>query len=141
MKTKKNFSPIVSHYKSFFADTFLKFISKNRNIENSFYLNKSKKQIHVSTLSISSWTDLTKFSEKIKNSIDIDSRANYVNDLEWALINDYPELQHIKAKYPTAIMTGSGSTYFSLDTSFEQEEGYWVKNGLETTEFGVAVVD
>lgn len=28
MKTKKNFSPIVSHYKSFFADTFLKFISK-----------------------------------------------------------------------------------------------------------------
>ena len=26
MKTKKNFSPIVSHYKSFFADTFLKFI-------------------------------------------------------------------------------------------------------------------
>ena len=54
MKTKKNFSPIVSHYKSFFADTYLKFISKNRNIENSFYLNKSKKQIHVSTLSISS---------------------------------------------------------------------------------------
>lgn len=43
MKTKKNFSPIVSHYKSFFADTFLKFISINRNIENSFYLNKSKK--------------------------------------------------------------------------------------------------
>lgn len=42
MKTKKNFSPIVSHYKSFFADTFLKFISINRNIENSFYLNKSK---------------------------------------------------------------------------------------------------
>ena len=38
MKTKKNFSPIVSHYKSFFADTFLKFISINRNIENSFYL-------------------------------------------------------------------------------------------------------
>ena len=37
MKTKKNFSPIVSHYKSFFADTFLKFISINRNIENSFY--------------------------------------------------------------------------------------------------------
>ena len=54
MKTKKNFSPIVSHYKSFFADTFLKFISINRNIENSLYLNKSKKQIHVSTLSISS---------------------------------------------------------------------------------------
>ena len=38
MKTKKNFSPIVSHYKSFFADTFLKFISKNRNIENLLFL-------------------------------------------------------------------------------------------------------
>ena len=33
MKTKKNFSPIVSHYKSFFADTFLKFIKKKKNIK------------------------------------------------------------------------------------------------------------
>ena len=47
MKTKKNFSPIVSHYKSFFADTFLKFISINRNIENSFYL-KNKYMFQLS---------------------------------------------------------------------------------------------
>jgi len=32
MKTKKNFSPIVSHYKSFFADTFFNLIVW----ENSF---------------------------------------------------------------------------------------------------------
>ena len=55
MKNQKVIFPllylITNH---FFADTFLKFISINRNIENSFYLNKSKKQIHVSTLSISS---------------------------------------------------------------------------------------
>ena len=55
MKNQKvTFSPIVSHYNHFLQILFLKFISINRNIENSFYLNKSKKQIHVSTLSISS---------------------------------------------------------------------------------------
>lgn len=92
-------------------------------------------------LGISAKEAYTKFSEKIENNIDIDSRADFINDLEWAVINDYPELQHIKAKYPTSIMTGSGSTYFSLDVPFEQEDGYWVKNGLTTTESGVAVVE
>lgn len=110
-------------------------------LSDSEYKKRTVNLIKPIKLGISAKEAYTKFSERIKNSVDIDSRANYVNDLEWALINDYPELQHIKAKYPTAIMTGSGSTYFSLDTSFEQEEGYWVKNGLETTEFGVAVVE
>ena len=52
MKTKKNFSPIVSHYKSFFADTFLKFISINRNIENSFYLINLKNKYMFHSLNI-----------------------------------------------------------------------------------------
>lgn len=37
------------------------------------------------------------------------------NDLEYAVFEDYKELQIIKEKYPNAIMSGSGSTYFILE--------------------------
>ena len=66
-----------------------------------------------------------------------DRRKDFVNDLEWAIIDDYPQLQYIKQKYPKSVMTGSGSTYFMIDGDFEQEEGYWVKNGLKAINFGV----
>ena len=36
------------------------------------------------------------------------------NDLEYAIFDDYEELQKIKKAYPDSIMTGSGSTYFIL---------------------------
>ena len=36
------------------------------------------------------------------------------NDLEYAIFDDYKELQEIKSAYPKAIMSGSGSTYFVL---------------------------
>ena len=36
------------------------------------------------------------------------------NDLEYAIFDDYEELQNIKKVYPDSIMTGSGSTYFIL---------------------------
>lgn len=71
---------------------------------------------------------------------DIKNREGYVNDLEWAIIEDYKELQHIKQKYPKSIMTGSGSTYFMIDEEFEKESGYWVKNGLKAVNFGVKEV-
>ena len=35
------------------------------------------------------------------------------------------------------MMTGSGSTYFSLVDEFLSEDGYWVKNGLKSVVFGV----
>lgn len=86
-------------------------------------------------LGISAKEAYTKFSEKIKKS-DY-NRDSYVNDLEWAVINDYPELQYIKEKYPNAIMTGSGSTYFMINEDFDDDEiGYWVQNGLETINSG-----
>ena len=66
-----------------------------------------------------------------------DRRKDFVNDLEWAIIDDYPQLQYIKQKYPKSVMTGSGSTYFLIDEEFEQEERYWVKNGLKAINFGV----
>ena len=64
----------------------------------------------------------------------------FVNDLEWAVIDDYPQLQYIKQKYPKSVMTGSGSTYFMIDGEFENENGYWVKNGLKSVNFGVREV-
>lgn len=88
-------------------------------------------------LGISAKYAYQRFSEKTENGIDIDTRPNFVNDLEWAVITDYPELQYIKAKYPNAVMTGSGSTYFSLNDNFNQEDGYVVFNSLETVKCGV----
>ena len=82
-------------------------------------------------LGISAKEAYTKYSQKKK------SNHNYENDLEWAIIDDYPQLQYIKQKYPDSIMTGSGSTYFMIDGEFEQEEGYWVKNDLKSISFGV----
>ena len=66
-----------------------------------------------------------------------ESRMSFVNDLEWAIIDDYSQLQYIKQKYPKSIMTGSGSTYFMIDGEFEHEDGYWVKNGLKSIDYGV----
>jgi len=85
-------------------------------------------------LGISAKEAYTKFSQKENTN------RNFVNDLEWALIDDYTQLQHIKQKYPKSIMTGSGSTYFMIDDEFEQEKGYWVKNGLKAVNFGVKEV-
>ncbi|MBQ8460303.1 4-(cytidine 5'-diphospho)-2-C-methyl-D-erythritol kinase [bacterium] len=91
-------------------------------------------------LGISAKEAYTKFSKKAASGFYNDTRKNYVNDLEWAVIDDYKELQYIKEKYPSAIMTGSGSTYFSLEEDFDPEEGYWVKNGLQTITYGVKIV-
>ncbi len=75
-----------------------------------------------------------------KSSQKDNSNNNYNNDLEWAVIDDYPQLQYIKQKYPNSVMTGSGSTYFMIDDEFDQENGYWVKNNLKSINFGVKEV-
>jgi 4-diphosphocytidyl-2-C-methyl-D-erythritol kinase len=92
------------------------------------------------SLGISAKEAYTKFAYKFANSIDLDTRKDFKNDLEWAVLNDYKELQNIKQKYPYSMMTGSGSTYFSLIEEFCPEEGYWVKNGLKSVSFGVKEV-
>ena len=91
-------------------------------------------------LGISAKEAYTKFSYKYTNNIDIERRDLFVNDLEWAIIDDYSELQHIKNHYKHAIMTGSGSTYFSTVDKFSIEDGFWIKNGLKSTDFGVKTV-
>lgn len=91
-------------------------------------------------LGISAKYAYTRFSEKLSKGEDVSTRKDFVNDLEWAIIDDFEQLQYVKNKYPTAIMTGSGSTYFSLEDDFLEEDGYWVKNGLKTITFGVKIV-
>lgn len=96
--------------------------------------------IKPKNLGISAKEAYTKFSVLKNNSEALKTRENFENDLEWAVIDYYPELRFIKNKYPKSMMTGSGSTYFSLLNEFEQEEGYWVKNGLKSIPFGVKVI-
>ena len=99
------------------------------------YKNSCVNLIKPKNLGISAKEAYTKFSQKL--SMGLDGRNLYKNDLEWAVIDDYPMLQYIKKKYPTSMMTGSGSTYFSLAEAFECEDDYWVKNGCQTIDFGV----
>ncbi len=83
----------------------------------------------------------TKFSYKIENNISTELRKTFVNDLEWAVIDDYPQLQFIKNKYPSSVMTGSGSAYYSLEEEFFPEAGFLVINGLKSTDLGVKEVE
>ncbi|MBR6099380.1 4-(cytidine 5'-diphospho)-2-C-methyl-D-erythritol kinase [bacterium] len=90
-------------------------------------------------LGISAKEAYTKFARK--HSFSDENRDKFINDLEWAIINDYPELQTIKNKYPLSVMSGSGSTYFILGHTFEQMTDYWVMNNLKTTTKGVIAVE
>lgn len=90
-------------------------------------------------LGISAKEAYTKFSSKMERNEDTRMRDEFKNDLEWAIINDYDRLKFIKNKYPSSMMTGSGSTYFSLEEDFAQEEGYWINNKLQTIEHGVTL--
>ncbi len=89
-------------------------------------------------LGISAKEAYTKFSEKISASKQ--GRESYKNDLEWALIDDYKELQQIKELYPESIMSGSGSTYFIIDKTFSPQENFWIKNNLKTIPDGVKII-
>lgn len=84
-------------------------------------------------LGISAKEAYTKFSSKTKDA----AREAFVNDLEWAVIDDYTELQKIKRSYPSAIMSGSGSTYFGIGLCFRKQKGFWVKNNLKSIPYGI----
>lgn len=89
------------------------------------------------TLGISAKEAYTKFSQKNANGKP--GRDDFKNDLEWAVIDDYEELQQIKKQYPNSIMSGSGSTYFMIGENFAEQEGFWVKNGLKATASGIGI--
>lgn len=61
------------------------------------------------------------------------------NDLEYAVFDDYQELQFIKKNLPEAIMSGSGSTYFLLkDFSGNLGNNYQIISNLEFISDGVS---
>lgn len=103
-------------------EAYTKFSEKNK------LNNKLKKLIHSFTYSLI----------HLKKSI-YQNRQEYNNDLEWAIIDDYTELQKIKKLYPTSMMSGSGSTYFRLDGNFKPLDGYEIFNGLKSENKGVCI--
>ncbi len=117
----------------------LKTTSRGEIIEPMEFVDFNVNLIKPLTLGISAKEAYTSFAQKINKS-DITSRNNFVNDLEWAIIENYQQLKYIKSKYPKSIMTGSGSTYFSTKETFKPEDGYWVKNGLKAIPYGVQVI-
>lgn len=83
-------------------------------------------------------------AEKMLDAIDKnDDFSKYLyNDLEYAVFDDYKELQKIKQCIPNAVMSGSGSTYFVLEEEVSTDKlgpDYQIIKGLEFIETGVAI--
>ena len=78
-----------------------------------------------------------KLIDAIKNQQNI--QEFLYNDLEYAIFDDYRELQTIKEKLPTSIMSGSGSTYFILGNLKENifNDTYQVISNLHFVNKGV----
>lgn len=84
-------------------------------------------------------------TEKMIKAIELgkDIKHYLYNDLEYAIFEDYKELQKIKSIYPNSIMSGSGSTYFvleNLETS-KLDDKYHFINNLEFITKGVSEYD
>ena len=77
-----------------------------------------------------------KMIEALKAGNDI--KEFLYNDLEYAVFDDYKELQTIKNKLPQSIMSGSGSTYFVLEDlkNLDFSDDYLVINGLKFVQNG-----
>ena len=99
--------------------------------------------IKPENLGISAKEAYTKFSDKLNKGFEstFGKREDFQNDLEWALIDDYEELKALKKLYPEAVMSGSGSSYFSVNKEFTPIENYWIANNLQSIAQGVCVLD
>ena len=91
--------------------------------------------IKPKNLGISAKEAYTKYSAKTFSPL----KNNFFNDLEWAVIDDYPQLQKIKELYPNSMMSGSGSTYFVIGEEFESLDGYEIFNNLKSIPTGVCI--
>jgi len=82
------------------------------------------------------------FTQKVINSLknNMDIKQYLHNDIETAVFDYYPELQKIKNMNKNAIMSGSGSSYFTLETNITPVENYWFKNSLKTVNSGCEFV-
>lgn len=69
-----------------------------------------------------------------------DIRPLLYNDLETAVFNHYEDLQKIKSANPQTIMSGSGSTYFTLNETITPVEDFWTKTNLKTISTGCEII-
>jgi len=129
--------------------------SRGENVEKLPVADMSVTLVKPKALGISAKEAYTKYAEKefkpkyhntekmidaLKSGSDI--RPFLYNDLEYAVFDDYEELQFIKSKLPNSIMSGSGSTYFILEDVQDVEfpEFYHVFNGLRFIKSGCTTV-
>ena len=102
--------------------------SRGENVEKLPYTDMPVTLIKPKNLGISAKEAYTKYAQKkekpkYQNTEKMIAALNegrnikefLYNDLEYAVFDDYKELQIIKEKYPASIMSGSGSTFFVLD--------------------------
>ena len=102
--------------------------SRGENVEKLPFISMPVTLIKPKELGISAKEAYTKYAEQkekpkyhntekmieaLKNGENI--KEFLYNDLEYAIFDDYKDLQTIKEKYPASIMSGSGSTYFILE--------------------------
>lgn len=82
-----------------------------------------------------------KMIDAIQNHSDL--QEFLYNDLEYAIFDDYKELQTIKEKLPNSIMSGSGSTYFILGNLKENpfDNDYQVLQNLQFVNSGVSATE
>ena len=119
--------------------------SRGENVEKLPFIEYPVTLIKPKNLGISAKEAYTKYSAKeikpkyyntekmidaLKNNNDI--KPFLYNDLEYAVFDDYEELQFIKSKLPNSIMSGSGSTFFILEDikDIEFPENYQVYRDL-----------
>jgi len=75
--------------------------------------------------------------DAIENEQDI--KEFLYNDLEYAVFDDYEELQKIKSSYPEAVMSGSGSAYYILNhRKISLDSNYQVISGLNFINGGIS---
>ena len=96
--------------------------------------------IKPKNLGISAKEAYQKYAQKIQNKSAIYEKDYYLNDLEWAIRDEYSLLKQIKKLYPKSVMTGSGSTFFMINDKFSYHNGYIVINDLCAIDNGVCEV-
>ena len=83
-------------------------------------------------------------TEKMLDALNLgeDITKYLYNDLEYAVFDDYKELQTIKDIYPDSIMSGSGSSYFVLrDIESAINNDYQIISGLKFIDNGVKIIN
>lgn len=83
-------------------------------------------------------------TEKMLDALNLgeDITKYLYNDLEYAVFDDYKELQTIKDIYPDSIMSGSGSSYFVLrDIESAINNNYQIISGLKFIDNGVKIIN